>query len=273
MDAITARLARDYPATNDGISVALEPMDNVYRAPLKNMLLLVMGAVTFVLLIACVNVANLLLARSAHRSREIAIRSSLGATRWRIVRQLLIESLLLAAVAGALGFLLALYGIKMFAAALILTADGPPPFWLDFSIDARVYAFLAAVSLGVSILVGLAPALHISRTNTNDVLKDGGRSATSGRRVRRWSGAFLVAQLALTLMLLAGAGLMLRSFLVVYQAGRVLDTSNMITMQLARQRSDATPSPRRSSSSSGSSTNGWHRFRHSPPSPSPATSR
>jgi predicted permease len=233
MNAITGRLSRDYSATNDGISVALEPLDNIYRGGLKDMLRLVMGAVTFVLLIACVNVANLLLARSAHRSREIAIRSSLGATRWRIVRQLLIESLLLAVVAGALGFLLSLYGVKLFAAALLQLTDGPPPFWLNFSIDWRVYAFLAVVCLGATILVGLAPALSISKTSTNDVLKDGGRSAIGGVRARRWTGALLVAQLALTVVLLAGAGLTLRSFLAVYRAGLVLDASNMITMQLA----------------------------------------
>jgi putative ABC transport system permease protein len=106
------------------------------------------------------------------------------------------------------------------------------PFWLNFSIDGRVYAFLAAVCVGTSMLFGLAPALHIS-TTTIEVLKDGGRGASGGARDRRWTGALMVSQLALTLMLLAGAGLMLRSFLVLYQAGRVLDTSNLITMQLA----------------------------------------
>lgn len=238
MDAITGRLARDYRTTNDGISVTLEPVESLYRGGLRDMLLLVMGAVTFVLLIACVNVANLLLARAAHRSREIAIRSSLGATRWRIVRQLLIESLVLAAVAGAVGFVLSLYGVRIFATefmhgTVMQGADAPPPFWLNFSMEGRVYVFLAAVCLGASLLVGLAPALHISKTNTNDVLKDGGRSATAGIRARRWTGALLVTQVALTLVLLAGAGLLLRSFLAVHQAGRVLDTSNLITMRLA----------------------------------------
>jgi len=180
-----------------------------------------------------VNVSNLLLARAVHRSREIAIRFSLGATRGRIVRQLFVESLLLAAIAGALGFVLSLYGVRIFAGAITQQiVDGPPPFWLDFSIDGRVYAFLAAVCLGTSILFGLAPALHISQTS-HDVLKDGGRGASGGFRARRWTGALMVTQLALTLVLLAGAGLLLRSFLAVYQAGRVLDTSNVITMQVA----------------------------------------
>lgn len=198
------------------------------------MLLVVMGAVSLVLLIACMNVANLLLARAVHRSREIAIRSSLGATRGRIVRQLFVESALLAAVAGAIGFVLALYGVEIFGRAFAqeLAADGPPLFWMHFSIDGRVYAFLAAVCLGTSILFGLAPALHVSKTS-NAALKDGCRGASGGLRARHWTGALMVAQFALTLVLLAGAGLLARSFLVLYQAGRVLDTSNMITMQLA----------------------------------------
>jgi predicted permease len=236
MDAITSRLARDFPATNEGISVALDPIENAYwggEFGLRQMFLVVMGAVAFVLLIACVNVANLLLARAVHRSREIAIRSSLGATRGRIVRQLFVESVLLAAIAGSVGFVLSVYGVKAFASALVRVAvGGPPPFWMNFSMDGRVYAFLAVVCLATSILFGLAPALHISKTN-NDVLKDGGRGGSSGIRARRWTGALMVSQLALTVVLLAGAGLMLRSFLAVYQAGRVLDSSDMITMRLA----------------------------------------
>jgi putative ABC transport system permease protein len=237
MDAITSRLARDYPATNEGISVALEPIENLYWGgewAIRQILLVVMAAVSFVLIIACVNVANLLLARAIHRSREMAVRSSLGATRGRIVRQLFVESVLLAAVAGALGFLVSLYGVKAFgeAFARMWALDGPPLFWMRFSMDGRVYTFLAAVCLGASILFGLAPALQISNASS-DALKDGGRGASGGLRARRWTGALIVSQLALTLVLLAGTGLMLRSFLVVYQAGRALDTSNMITMQLA----------------------------------------
>jgi len=237
MDAIADRLAGSYPATNAGISVALEPIEDMYwggEFGLRRMLLVVMAAVTFVLLIACVNVANLLLARGIHRSREIAIRTSLGATRRRIVRQLFVESLLLAAVAGSLGFIVALYGVRIFQESMtgMYAVDGPLPFWLQFSIDGRVYAFLGALCLGTTLLFGLAPALHVSKAG-HESFKDGGRNTSAGSRTRRWTGALVVTQLALTLALLAGAGLMLRSFLVLYQAGQVLDTSNIITMQVA----------------------------------------
>lgn len=237
MNAVTSRLARDNPATNEGISVAVLPIADLYgggEMGLRQMLLVVLGAVFVVLCIACVNVATLLLARAVHRSREIAIRVSLGASRARIIRQLFVESILLAAVAGGLGFLLSLYGVSIFGRALAYgwTIDGPPPFWLNFSIDARVYLFFAAVCVGASILFGLMPALTVSRTNA-EVLKEGGQRASAGLHTRRWAGALMSVQLALTFALLAGTGLMLRSFLVIYQAGNVLDTSNLVTMQLS----------------------------------------
>jgi predicted permease len=237
LDTVAGRLARDYPATNDGISVAIDPIADLYwggEFGMRQLLLLVMGAVSVVLLVACVNVANLMLARAVQRSREIAIRASLGATRARLVRQLFVESLLLAAIAGALGYGLSLWGVRIFNAAFqqMWPNDGITLFWLNFTPDARVYTFLASLCLGSSLVFGLAPALHISRTN-NDVLKDGGRTATGGVHTRRWTGALIVGQLALTVVLLGGAGLMVRSFLAVYQSGRVLDTSNVMTMQLS----------------------------------------
>jgi predicted permease len=233
LDAITSRLARDYPDTNAGVSVAVESLDAMYREGMKQMLMLVMAAVVLVLLIACVNVANLLLARAANRSREIAIRASLGASRWRIVRQLLIESLMLAAVAGALGLLLSFYGVRVYSEIFTRTNDAPSPFWWDFSIDGRVYAFLALTCVAASIVFGLAPSLHIAKTDASDVLKDASRSHTAGVRARRWTGALMVGELALTLVLLAGAALMVRSFVEVYRAGQVLDTSNIVTMRLS----------------------------------------
>src|SRR5580704_1342176 len=136
MDAITGRLARDYPATNKGISVALAPIEDLYWGGLRQMLFIVMGAVSLVLLITCLNGANLLLARAVNRSREVAIRSSLGATRGRIVRQLFVESVLLVAVAGSVGFFLSLYGVSVFGSAVgqaWAAGTDPPPFWMHFS--------------------------------------------------------------------------------------------------------------------------------------------
>jgi putative ABC transport system permease protein len=237
VSAIAGRLARNFPATNDGIGVGLEPLDELYwggEFGLRRMLVVMMIAVSFVLLMACVNIANLQLARAIHRSREIAIRSSLGATRWRIVRQLFVESVLLATIAGVVGFFLFLNGVAIFTASVdgMYGFDGPSAFWMKFTVDARVYAFLAIVCLGTSLVFGLAPALHISKSGS-PWFKDGGRTVAGGSHAHRWTAALIVAQLALTLVLLAGAGLMSRSFVALYRAGQVLDTSNMITMQLA----------------------------------------
>ncbi len=233
INGTAARLARDFPATNTGISLALDPLEDLYRGGMKRMLLLTMGAVVIVLLIACVNVANLLLSRSVHRSREIGIRASLGATRWRVVRQLLVESLLLAFAAGAVGLALASVAVSVLARTLTESGDGPPPFWADYSMDFRVYAFLAVLCVITSLLFGLPPALHVSKTNVNEVLKDGGRGATGGVRARRWTAALVTGELALTLVLLTGAALFFRGFLAIYQRSAVLDTSNMVTMRLA----------------------------------------
>jgi predicted permease len=233
MDGITGRLARDHPATNEGVGVILEPLDGILRSGMRRPLLMLMGAVSIVLLIACVNVANLLLARAVHRGREMAIRAALGATRWRIVRQLCVESLLMAAAAGVLGYLLSLVGVRLFADQLLLQyGDGVPPYWLSFAVDGVVFAFLAAVALGSSVLFGLAPALHVARSG-NEALKAWARGATGGARARRWVGPLMATQLALTLVLLAGTGLLFRSYLAVARAGQVIDPVDLLTMQVS----------------------------------------
>jgi putative ABC transport system permease protein len=231
-DAIGSNLARDNPTTNKDVKAVVLPFnDRVNGGPIRLVFLSLMGAVAFVLLIACANVANLLLARSASRAREMSVRVSLGASRWRIVRQLLVESVLLSVISGLLGLALANVGVRLFDAA---TQDVGKPYWIQFTMDASVFAFFAAICLGTGIVFGLAPALHVSKTDINEVLKEGGgRSGASGGRARRWTSALIVAELALTLVLLAGAGLMIRSFLTLYSLDVGVETAHLLTMRLA----------------------------------------
>jgi putative ABC transport system permease protein len=228
LTAIAEHLAGEYPETNQGITATIAPPLEHMRRFVRPMLATMLGAVVFVLLIACANVAALLLARAASRAREIAVRASLGATRRRIVRQLLLESLVLAILAGAAGLVFSMWGVRYFGVAFDTIEIGAPdqsiaPYWVDLAMDRRVFAFVAALCLGSSVVFGLAPALHISKTNLNDVLKDAGRSAAGGVRVRRWTAALMIGELALALILLNGAGLLVRSFLVHYNAPLVID--------------------------------------------------
>jgi putative ABC transport system permease protein len=229
---IDEKLAHDFPDTNKNIKPdLLFYNDRVTGPQITLMFWSLMGAVGFVLLIACANVANLLLARSAQRTREIAVRVSLGASRWRIVRQLLVESILLSMISGVLGLGLALAGIRIFDAAL---ADQGKPYWMTFTIDPIVIVFLLGVCVATAFTFGLAPALHVSKTDVNEVMKEGGgRSGTGGMRARRWTGALIVAEVVLTLVLLAGAGFMMRSFLTLYRMDMGFESSHLLTMRLA----------------------------------------
>jgi predicted permease len=231
LSSIAAALADQFPDTNKEFRLAslMTFQERQNGGQIRIVFLMLMGAVGFVLFIAIGNVANLLLARAAHRSREISVRVSLGATRWRLVRQLLVESVLLAAISGVLGYGLSLIGVRLFDAA---TRDVRPS-WIHFTMDLSVFGFLAAVTLGTGILFGLAPALHVSKTNVNDVLKEGGRTGTGGIRARRWTSALIVGELALTLVLLAGAGFMMRSFLNLYQADIGIDTTPLLTANVS----------------------------------------
>jgi putative ABC transport system permease protein len=232
IENVSTRLAHDFPDTNKEIKPSLTTYNERATGPQISLVFWsLMGAVAFVLLIACANVANLLLARSAQRSREIAVRVSLGASRWRIVRQLLVESLLLAIISALLGLLLALGGIRIFDAAL---TDQGKPYWMTFTMDGIVFVFLGAVCVGTAILFGLAPALHVSKTDVNEVMKEGGgRSGTGGLRARRWTSALIVIDVVLTLVLLAGAGFMMRSFLTLYSQDLGIATANLVTMRLS----------------------------------------
>ena len=230
IQALGARLSEAHPEANADVGLGVVRYeDQVNGSEIRIIFLSLMGAVAFVLLIACANVANLLLARSAERAREIAVRVSLGATRLRIVRQLLVESLLVAVIAGMLGLVFALGGIHWFDAA---TQDVGKPYWMEFSLDGIVFGFMAAVCLGTALLFGLAPALHVSRTDVNEVLKEGTRGGSGGVRARRWAGALIVGEVALTLVLLSGAGFMMRSFMSLYTLDLGIDPDGLITTQI-----------------------------------------
>jgi putative ABC transport system permease protein len=229
---IGQRLANDFPESNKDFKPQLVMFNERVTGPQITLIFLsLMGAVAFVLLIACANVANLLLSRAAHRSREIAVRVSLGAGRWRIIRQLLVESVLLSLLSGTIGLGLSIIGIRLFDAA---TTDVGKPYWMTFTMDPIVFGFLLLVCVGTGVLFGLAPAMHISKTDVHEVLKEGGgRSGSGGMRARRWTSALIVVEVVLTLVLLAGAGFMMRSFLTLYSMEIGVDTSRLLTMQLS----------------------------------------
>ena len=231
MNAIAKRLAAEYPATNKNMqSVLVETFNERFNGgQIRMIFLAMMGAVGFVLLIACANVANLLLSRSAHRAKEIAVRFALGATRWRVIRQLLVESVVLGCIAGIFGLLLALVSVRLFDAAV---ATSGKPYWIEFTMDYTVVAFLAGVCILTGVLFGFAPALHVSKTNVNEVLKEGGRGNTGGRRARWMSGTMVVLELALTVVLLVGAGLMIRSFVKMYTMDLGIRTEHLMQMRM-----------------------------------------
>jgi putative ABC transport system permease protein len=222
-------LATQHPESNKETEPRLAPFRIGVGGPIRTLFATLLGAVVFVLLIACANVANLLLARVAGRMREVSIRMSMGASRWRIVRQLLVENLLLAALAGAAGLALSMGGIRLFWS---VAQDTHPPYWLRFPFDLRVFGYLAAVCLGTTILFGLLPAVQTARTNLVDVLNDATRGATGGRRSRRWSGALIVGQIALTLVLLSGALAVVQNAVALTSQEAGVDTSRLLRLRI-----------------------------------------
>ena len=202
-------------------------------------LLMLLGAVGFVLLIACANVANLLLARAASRQKEVAIRTALGASRWHLVRQLLIESVLLALIGGALGLLIAWVGVRTLAASSLATLVGE-----GISIDGTVLAFTLGLSVITGLLFGLVPAVQISMSRFHDTLKEGGRSVSADRGSHAVRRLLVVAEVALALMLLVGAGLLIKSFSRILGVSPGFDAKNVLTfgvsLPAARYTNDTT---------------------------------
>jgi putative ABC transport system permease protein len=232
MVAIAGRLAAQYPDANTGWSVKLMPLLDFTVRDIKPALIVLLCAVAFVLLIACANVANLLLARAAGRQKEIAIRTALGAGRARIIRQLLTESALLALLGGAVGLLLAKWGMDL----LLNLAPQGLPRMSDVSLDGRALIFTATVTLLTGVIFGLVPALQSSKPNLNETMNETGRGSTEGRRRSLVRSALVVLEVASALMLLVGAGLLIKSFWRLHQIDPGFNPDNTLTMTVSLPR-------------------------------------
>ncbi|MCM3901008.1 MAG: ABC transporter permease [Pyrinomonadaceae bacterium] len=228
METITARLRQQYPDTNNRRFNRVVSLHTHLVGDTSNMLWLLLGAVSFVLLIACANVANLLLASAASRQKEMAIRAALGASRWRVIRQLLTESTILAVGGGGVGLLLALWGVALMTK--LLPRDFPR--LADINVDWRVLGFTAAASVLTGILFGLAPALQISKTRVHESLKESGRGASGGQRHNRLRSLLIVAEVALSVVLLVGAGLLFRSFMELQSVNTGFTPQQVLTLRL-----------------------------------------
>jgi putative ABC transport system permease protein len=231
MRTIAARLAAQYPEADANWSVRLVSLRETLVGDVRLALWILFGAVGLVLLIACANVANLLLARATTRHREVAIRAALGASRWRIMRQLLVESLLLSGAGGALGVLMAQWCVG--AILWLVPADLRFPRIEEAHVDTQVLGFTCAVALLAGLALGLIPGLRASRPDLHESLKESVRSAGAGRRLRRARGAMVVGEVALTLVLLAGAGLLLRSLLKLERVELGFDQEGLLVVPLS----------------------------------------
>jgi putative ABC transport system permease protein len=239
MDAIAVNLEKQYPQSNMGNRASLTPMIDIIVRDVRPRLYVLLGAVGFVLLIACANVANLLLARATTRQREIALRTALGASRWRVVRQLLTESVLLAVIGGALGLLLAKWGVK----AILAISPNSIPRAQEVGLDGRAVAFTVLISIVTGIVFGLAPALQASRLDLNESLKEAGRGSTGRRHWFRSS--LVVSEIALTLVLLVGAGLLIRSFYHLQKVDPGFISDNLLTFNVSLPQSKYSTEPQR----------------------------
>src|SRR5262245_16517942 len=211
IENISRRIERQYPVTNMGKYGNVIPYQQDIVGDIRPSLLVLLGAVSLVLLIACANVANLLLARAASRQREIAVRTALGAARWRIVRQLLSESVILSLVGGGLGLLLAYWGTDILIRTVPSDIADFTPGWRQIGVNPQVLSFTLLISLLTGVVFGLAPALQVSKPDLTDALKDSGKGS-AGLKRQRARKVLVIAEMALALVLLIGAGLLMKSF-------------------------------------------------------------
>jgi predicted permease len=243
MTSIARHLEQLYPGSNKGQGVALTRMRDQMVGDVRLTLYLLLGAVSVVLLIACANTATLLLGKATARTREVAVRVALGASRRRIVRQMVSESLLLAFLAGVAGLLLAYWGSK----ALVALAPADLPRLAETGIDRWVLAFTLGISLTTSFLFGLVPALYASKVDLNDTLKQGGKRPLIGGGLIRMRGLLVVAEVALAVVLLSGAGLMIKSFVALQNVTLGFHPENVLVMRATVPRASTQEEARRAS--------------------------
>jgi putative ABC transport system permease protein len=232
MNILADNLSKEYPDADAGWGIKVEPLHAAYHRHMQTPLLIILGAVLFVLLIACANVANLLLARATGRRREVAIRVAIGASRRRLIAQLLTESVLLAVLGGALGLLLAYAGDRLLTLALDRYQFTIPNAKV-VDLDWRVLLFSLVITLATGITFGLAPSLATAKTDLNEPLKEGGVSTTAESGRRRLRNSLVVCEMGLALVLLAGGGLLVRTFLRLMDVDLGIDPTNVLTLGIS----------------------------------------
>ena len=229
LSTIAAALATEYPETNAGRGALVRPYREWVVGDARSPVLILFGSVGLVLLIACANVGNLMLARATGREREMALRSALGAARGRVIRQLLTESVVIGVAGAAAGALIAVWALEGIKSGLL---PGDLPYWWRFDVDLRVLLFTAGVAVITGVLFGLAPALQGSRADLTTSLREGGRGSSGGRRQQGLRGALVVSEIALSIVLLIGASLMIKSFLRLQRIDTGFDPERVLTMRV-----------------------------------------
>jgi predicted permease len=229
LSVIASRIEQEHNQSHAGTTVRIIPLQEEVIGNVRPILLVLLAAVGFVLLIACANVASLLLTRALARQKEVAIRSALGASRWRVVRQLLTESIMLSLIGGAAGLLIAYWGVPALVAALPQNQLNAMPFLKTLGLDVTILAFSFGLSLLTGLFFGIVPALQSSRLDLNEVLKEGGRNASAGAS-HRLRSVLVVSEIALAVVLLVGAGLMMKSLFRLLQTNVGFRTENLLTM-------------------------------------------